>query len=230
MRAKLEKATVDKPAKIKVDRDELIGAIVVDDLVDPETGEVIAAANTRVTEELLAQADEAGLNKLALAFPDWDPDGEILHQTLEKDTSTTQMDARMEIYRRQRPGDPPTEESATTLFNGLFFDERKYDLSQVGRFKFNAKLALDKELERRILDVEDFLHLVRYLLLSAPRPRSGRRHRFVGQSARPHRRRADGEPVPHRSGADGAGDQGEDVHPSRTSTRPCPAIWSTPNR
>jgi len=74
------------------------------------------------------------------------------------------MDARMEIYRRQRPGDPPTEESATTLFNGLFFDERKYDLSQVGRFKFNAKLTLEKELERRILDVEDFLHLVRYLL------------------------------------------------------------------
>ena len=164
IRAKLEKATVEKPAKIKVDRDDLIGAIVVDDLVDPETGEVIAAANARVTEELLAQADEAGLDKLALAVPDWDPTGEILHQTLEKDTSTTQMDARMEIYRRQRPGDPPTEESATTLFNGLFFDERKYDLSQVGRFKFNAKLALAKALERRILDVEDFLHLVRYLL------------------------------------------------------------------
>jgi DNA-directed RNA polymerase subunit beta len=164
MRAKLEKATVDKPAKIRVDRDDLIGAIVVDDLVDPETGEVIAAANTRVTEELLAQADEAGLNTLGLAFPDWDPTGEILHQTLEKDTSQSQMDARMEIYRRQRPGDPPTEESATTLFNGLFFDERKYDLSQVGRFKFNAKLTLDKELQRRILDVEDFLHLVRYLL------------------------------------------------------------------
>jgi len=164
MRKKLEKATVQKPAKIRVDREDLIGAIVVDDLVDPETGEVIAAANSRVTEELLSQADETGLNKLALAFPDWDPTGEILHQTLEKDTSTTQMDARMEIYRRQRPGDPPTEESATTLFNGLFFDERKYDLSQVGRFKFNAKLALEKDLERRILDVEDFLHLVRYLL------------------------------------------------------------------
>jgi len=164
MRTKLEKATVAKPAKVRVDREELIGAVVVDDLVDPETGEVIAAANTRVTEELLAQADEAGLKKLSLAFPDWDPTGEILHQTLEKDTSTTQMDARMEIYRRQRPGDPPTEESATTLFNGLFFDERKYDLSPVGRFKFNAKLGLDKQLEQRILDVEDFLHLVRYLL------------------------------------------------------------------
>jgi len=66
--------------------------------------------------------------------------------------------------RRQRPGDPPTEESATTLFNGLFFDDRKYDLSQVGRFKFNAKLGLKKPLNRRILDVDDFLHLVKYLL------------------------------------------------------------------
>ncbi len=122
-----------------------MGAIVVDDLVDDETGEVIVAANSRVTDEVLAAAEEAGIKTISLAFPDWDPVGEILHQTLEKDTGTSQMGARMEIYRRQRPGDPPTEESATTLFNGLFFDERKYDLSKVGRFKFNAKLGLDKD-------------------------------------------------------------------------------------
>ena len=164
MRKKLTGASVDKPAKVKVDQSALIGAILVDDLVDPETGEVIAAANSRLTEDVIAAASEAGLHQLALAFPDWDPVGEILHQTLEKDTSGTQMDARMEIYRRQRPGDPPTEESATTLFNGLFFDERKYDLSQVGRFKFNAKLGLKKQLDHRTLDVDDFLRLVTYLL------------------------------------------------------------------
>jgi DNA-directed RNA polymerase subunit beta len=163
-RKRLEGVKVDSPVKFPVDRAQVVGAIVIDDLVDPETGEVIAAANSRVTEDLLAMAQEAGINTLSLAFPDWDPVGEILHQTLEKDTSMTQMDARMEIYRRQRPGDPPTEESATTLFNGLFFDERKYDLSAVGRFKFNAKLGLDKDLSRRILDVDDFLHLVGYLL------------------------------------------------------------------
>ena len=163
-RKRLEGATVAKPAKVVVDRSDLVGAVIVDDLVDPETGEVIAAANTRVTDDVLNMAAEAGLDSLALAFPDWDPVGEILHQTLEKDATLTQMDARMEIYRRQRPGDPPTEESATTLFNGLFFDERKYDLSTVGRFKFNAKLNLEKELGRRILDVDDFLHLVSYLL------------------------------------------------------------------
>ncbi len=161
---RLKKATEAKPASVKVNQEDLIGAILLEDIVDPETGEVVAAANARVTEELLAVAREAGKTDLLLAFPEWDPVGEILHQTLEKDGSTSQMDARMEIYRRQRPGDPPTEESATTLFNGLFFDERKYDLSAVGRFKFNTKLGLDKPLDQRILDVQDFLELVRYLL------------------------------------------------------------------
>ena len=172
LRKRLEGTTRDAPAKILVDRSELVGAVIVDDLVDPETGEVIAVANTRITDEILSIAEEAGIDSLKLAFPDWDPCGEILHQTLEKDSTVTQMDARMEIYRRQRPGDPPTEESATTLFNGLFFDERKYDLSQVGRFKFNAKLGLTKDLGRQILDVDDFLHLVRYLL---------RLHRDIGR-------------------------------------------------
>ncbi|HOC44931.1 MAG TPA: DNA-directed RNA polymerase subunit beta [Thermoanaerobaculales bacterium] len=161
---RLQKSTDGKPTRVGVSRADLIGAIIVDDLVNAETGEVIAAANTRLTDEVLDMAAETGVEVLSLAFPDWDPVGEILHQTLEKDGSGTQMDARMEIYRRQRPGDPPTEESATTLFNGLFFDDRKYDLSQVGRFKFNAKLSLKKPLNRRILDVDDFLRLVTYLL------------------------------------------------------------------
>jgi DNA-directed RNA polymerase subunit beta len=172
MEKRLAKAPVEKPAKVAVDVSDLVGAIVVDDLIDDETGEVIVAANSRVTDEVLAQAQEAEIDVLSLIFPDWDPVGEILHQTLEKDTSTTQMGARMEIYRRQRPGDPPTEESATTLFNGLFFDERKYDLSRVGRFKFNAKLGLDKDGDRRILDVDDFQNLVSYLL---------RLHRDIGR-------------------------------------------------
>jgi DNA-directed RNA polymerase subunit beta len=164
MQKRLEKATIEKPAKVAVTREELVGAIVVDDLVDQETGEVIVAANSRVTDEVLAQAEEVGIDVISLAFPDWDPVGEILHQTLEKDTAESQMGARMEIYRRQRPGDPPTEESATTLFNGLFFDERKYDLSKVGRFKFNAKLGLEKPADQRTLDVDDFMNLVGYLL------------------------------------------------------------------
>jgi DNA-directed RNA polymerase subunit beta len=164
MTKRLTGARRDKPAEIEVNATDIVGAILLDDLVDEETGEVVAPANARVTDELLSIAAETGATSLRLAFPDWDPVGEILHQTLEKDTTLTQMDARMEIYRRQRPGDPPTEESATTLFNGLFFDERKYDLSPVGRFKFGAKLGMKKDLDRRILDVDDFLCLVAYLL------------------------------------------------------------------
>ncbi len=167
LKAKIEKAAAkDAPHKVKVDAEKLVGAILVDDIVDPETGEVkeFAKANSRVTDELLAYAEEIGVRDLPLVFPDWDPVGEILHLTLEKDSSESQMDARMEIYRRQRPGDPPTEESATTLFNGLFFDEKKYNLSAVGRFKFNAKLGLEKDLNQLILDVDDFQQLVTYLL------------------------------------------------------------------
>ncbi len=167
LRTKMEKAAAKgKAHNEKVSSDNLVGAILVDDIVDPETGEVkdFARANSRVTDELLAYVEEIGVRDLHLVFPDWDPVGEILHLTLEKDSSVSQMDARMEIYRRQRPGDPPTEESATTLFNGLFFDERKYNLSAVGRFKFNAKLGLDKDLGQRILDVDDFRELVTYLL------------------------------------------------------------------
>ncbi len=104
MEKRLGNATVEKPAKVAVAREELIGAIVVDDLVDQETGEVIVAANSRVTDDVLAQADEAGIDVISLAFPDWDPIGEILHQTIEKDSADSQMGARMEIYRRQRPG------------------------------------------------------------------------------------------------------------------------------
>jgi len=165
LRKKIETAVgKGKAANVKVEREKLVGAVLLDELIDRETGEVKVAANSRVTDEVLSTAAELGVKELALAFPDWDPVGEILHQTLEKDASTGQMDARMEIYRRQRPGDPPTEESATTLFNGLFFDERKYNLSLVGRFKFNAKLGLEKDLKQTILDVDDFLELVKYLL------------------------------------------------------------------
>ena len=164
MRERLAGTTPGAPAQVMVDREDLTGAILIEDLVDNETGEVLFAANSRITDEVLRVAEEAGITELELAFPDWDPVGEILHQTLEKDGSASQMDARMEIYRRQRPGDPPTEESATTLFNGLFFDDRKYDLSSVGRFKFNTKLGIDAEKLQRVLDVEDFVRLVSYLL------------------------------------------------------------------
>ena len=148
----------------EVKAEELIDAVLGEDLVDAATGEVVAEAGYTVSPELLARAQELGKKELKLAFPGWDVTGEILTKTIEKDAIRSKLDAIMEVYRRLRPGDPPTQESATTLFDGLFFDERKYDLSEVGRFKFNVKLGLKKDLKQRVMDQEDFIAVVRYLL------------------------------------------------------------------
>jgi DNA-directed RNA polymerase subunit beta len=151
-------------ATAKVSHDALVDAILAQDLVDPSTGEVVAEANAPVSAELLAKAYELGERELRFAFPSWDLIGEILTKTIEKDALRSKLEAIMEIYRRLRPGDPPTEDSARTLFDGLFFDERKYDLSEVGRFKFDVKLGLEKNRKQRVLDQEDFTAVVRYLL------------------------------------------------------------------
>ncbi|MEP0773035.1 MAG: DNA-directed RNA polymerase subunit beta [Acidobacteriota bacterium] len=149
---------------VAVSEDDLVDAVLAEDLVDESTGEVIAEANTSASPELFERARGLGRKELLLAFPAWDATGEILSKTIEKDPLRTRIDAIMEVYRRLRPGDPPTEESASALFEGLFFDERKYDLSEVGRFKFNVKLGLNKNPKQRVLDQEDFIAVVRYLL------------------------------------------------------------------
>jgi DNA-directed RNA polymerase subunit beta len=154
----------DGSAEVTVAHDALVDAVLAQDLIDPTTGEVLAEANATISRELLVRAYELGERELRVAFPGWDLVGEILSKTIEKDGLRSSLDAIMEIYRRLRPGDPPTQDSATTLFDGLFFDERKYDLSEVGRFKFNVKLGLDKDLKQRIMDREDFIAVVRYLL------------------------------------------------------------------
>jgi len=97
-------------------------------------------------------------------FPERDDIGVVLSQTLRKDTIKTSQEALIEIYRKLRPGDPPTLETATALFEGMFFDSRKYDFSKVGRLKFNIKLDLSTPLERRILERDDFYAVISYLL------------------------------------------------------------------
>ena len=154
----------NEKVKRDVKAEELVDAVLGEDVVDPSTGELVAEAGSTVSPELLARAQELGKKELRLAFPGWDLVGEILTKTIEKDSIRAKLDAIMEVYRRLRPGDPPTQESATTLFDGLFFDERKYDLSEVGRFKFNVKLGLKKNLKQRVMDQEDFIAVVRYLL------------------------------------------------------------------
>jgi DNA-directed RNA polymerase subunit beta len=143
---------------------DLEGAITVGELVNRQTGEVLMEANKPLTAELWTTLGEAGITEVDICFPDRDEVGVIVSRTLEKDAIRTPREALIEIYRKLRPGDPPTLETATALFNGMFFDARKYDFSKVGRLKFNIKLGIETPLDKRTLDPSDFVASIKYLL------------------------------------------------------------------
>src|ERR1700720_1040633 len=118
---------------------DLEGAYTVADLVNRQTGEGLLEANKPLTAEIWTSLAEAGITSVDIFFPDRDDVGVVLSRTLDKDAIKSSREALIEIYRKLRPGDPPTLETATALFNGMFFDPRKYDFSRVGRLKFNIK-------------------------------------------------------------------------------------------
>jgi DNA-directed RNA polymerase subunit beta len=150
-------------AQVRVSASDLDGAYTVADLVNRQTGEVLIEANKPVTPELWATLAEAGISEVDVFFPEQDDIGGMLSKTLDKDAIRSQKEALIEIYRKLRPGDPPTLETATALFQGMFFDPRKYDFSKVGRLKFNIKLGLDTPLDKRTLDPADFVGAIQYL-------------------------------------------------------------------
>ncbi|MGB6547008.1 MAG: DNA-directed RNA polymerase subunit beta [Candidatus Acidiferrales bacterium] len=156
--------TKAKVAQVRASVADLEGAYTVADLINRATGEVVLEANKPVPAELWSTLADAGINGADIFFPDRDDTGVILSRTLDKDAVHSQREALIEIYRKLRPGDPPTLETATALFNGMFFDARKYDFSKVGRLKFNIKLGLETPLENRTLDPVDFVAAIRYLL------------------------------------------------------------------
>ena len=144
------------------------GAVFAADLFDPESGEVLAncEANAYFMKEKLSEIAEAGITEFGLIIPETDECGSVLSETLRKDSIKTQDEALLEIYRKLRPGDPPTRETAWDLFQGTFFDSRKYDFSRVGRMKFNIKLhgQIDATpLDNRVLSAEDFFATIKYL-------------------------------------------------------------------
>ena len=160
----LQKAEIDT---LPCSPEDLSGALFASDVVDTSEGEVLAEANSEATPDRIAKLIEAGVETFDVIFPERDPAGVVLSDTLRKDTVKTQNEALIEIYRKLRPGDPPTLETATQLFQGMFFDPRKYDFSRVGRMKFNIKLygAEDQTpLDRRTLDAQDFYDTIAYLL------------------------------------------------------------------
>src|SRR2546429_2904769 len=153
-----------KVERFEVNPEDLEGAFAVSDIVDTNTGEVIVETNNELTQNIIRSIIDAGVPELPVFFPERDDIGVVLSQTLRKDTIKTTQEALIEIYRKLRPGDPPTLETATALFEGMFFDSRKYDFSRVGRLKFNIKLDLTTPLEKRILEPADFYAVITYLL------------------------------------------------------------------
>ena len=156
-----------KVEQVEVAPNDLEGAFVASDVIDMTTGEVMIEANHELTPAVIARLIEAAIPSFEVFFPERDDAGNVVSATLRKDSVRTQNDALLEIYRKLRPGDPPTLDTATQLFQGMFFDHRKYDFSRVGRMKFNIKLhdrADATPLDRRTLDQQDFIDTIKYLL------------------------------------------------------------------
>jgi DNA-directed RNA polymerase subunit beta len=128
---------------ISVPEDYLVGRIVAKDMVDPDTGEIIAKANDELTETLLEQLRAAGIKELQCLFTNELDQGAYISQTLTSDETADELAARVAIYRMMRPGEPPTEDAVQALFNRLFYNPDTYDLSRVGRMKFNARVGRD---------------------------------------------------------------------------------------
>ena len=134
-----------KISQVEVAANDLEGAYVVADVVDMSTGEVLIDANSELTTTVLSKLIESGIEEFEVFFPERDDVGTVISATIRKDAVKTQNEALIEIYRKLRPGDPPTLDTATQLFQGMFFDPRKYDFSRVGRMKFNIKLFDNSE-------------------------------------------------------------------------------------
>ena len=152
-----------KVSQIRAALADLEGAYGVADIVNRQTGEVLLEANKPLTADLWQAFAESGITEADVFFPERDDIGLVLSRTLDKDSIRSSKEALIEIYRKLRPGDPPTLETATNLFRGMFFDPRKYDFSRVGRLKFNIKMGLDTPLNNRTLDTPDFVSAIKYL-------------------------------------------------------------------
>src|SRR5580692_4224027 len=169
-KAAIKKLRDSKIDRLPIDLEELVGKVAAHDVVDKETGEVILEVNEEVTEAKLEKLREAGIEQFKILFIDGLNVGSYLRDTLLAEKVKTTEDAIMEIYRRLRPGDPPTLETAKTLFHNLFFNPERYDLSKVGRLKLNYKFYRDLPEDQRpgldtaVLTPQDILETVRHLI------------------------------------------------------------------
>ncbi|GLQ73189.1 DNA-directed RNA polymerase subunit beta [Vibrio penaeicida] len=157
----LEKDGVDY---IEVPIEYIVGKVSSNDYINEATGEIIVGANQEISLEALANLSQAGHKKLEVLFTNDLDHGPFMSDTLRIDSTTDRISALVEIYRMMRPGEPPTKEAAEALFESLFFAEERYDLSTVGRMKFNSSIEREDALEQGTLDEVDIIEVMKKLI------------------------------------------------------------------
>ena len=142
----------------------VVGRVLAHDVVDKKTGELVARANDEITEDLLTKLAETGVDRFNTLYTNDLDHGAFISQTLRTDDTTDEYAAKVAIYRMMRPGEPPTEDAVNALFGNLFFSEERYDLSAVGRMKFNRRIGRDELTGTGTLSTEDIVAVIRILV------------------------------------------------------------------
>ena len=150
--------------RLDVPRDYLLERVIARDVVDKATGEIFVPCNTRISDEILDKLTEAGVKKIETIFTNDLDCGPFISDTLAIDVTSNRLEALVEIYRMMRPGEPPTKEAAENLFNNLFFTPERYDLSAVGRMKFNRRLGRSRITGSGTLANRDIIDVLRTLI------------------------------------------------------------------
>jgi len=153
-----------KLKSLEYSREDMLGLVIAEDLVDKKTGEIVISCNSIVDEEVLEIIDNLSLKSLKTLYINDVESGPYMADTLRADSTTNEMAALVEIYRMMRPGEPPTKEAATTLFKNLFFNSDRYDLSSVGRMKFNKRLGRESIEGNSTLDKQDIVDALKTLV------------------------------------------------------------------
>ena len=158
----IKELTNSKATEITLSDEYLLGKVLSKDIFDKETGEVLFSANTEIDTEILTTFKEKDINEINCLYINELDKGPYISNTLRADPTSNRLEALVEIYRMMRPGEPPTKDSAETLFTNLFFNEERYDLSEVGRMKFNRRLKLDSQKDQpHVLDKEDIIEVMK---------------------------------------------------------------------
>ncbi len=153
-----------KITALEIPVDYLYGRALATNVVDERTGEVIVECNTELTSDIVGKLVEAGVKKIETLYTNELDCGPFIADTLRQDSTRNELEALVEIYRMMRPGEPPTKESAENLFQNLFFSADRYDLSAVGRMKFNRRLGREEITGSGVLDREDIVDVLRTLV------------------------------------------------------------------